>query len=89
MPEIARFFGIVIRMFTEPRTQHHRPHFHAYYQGEVAVYAIDEIEWIAGVFPRRQQRQVEAWAEQHREELLAIWNRLQVGQSPFRIDPLH
>ena len=30
MPEIARFFGIIIRMFAEPAAPHHRPHFHAY-----------------------------------------------------------
>lgn len=29
MPELARFFGIIIRMFTEPPGPHHRPHFHA------------------------------------------------------------
>ena len=54
MPEISRFFGIIIRMFAEPRTQHHRPHFHAYYQDEVAVYAVDTVELIAGTLPRRQ-----------------------------------
>ena len=88
MPEIARFFGIIIRMFAEPRTQHHRPHFHAYYQGDAAVCAIDTIELIAGTLPRRQQRLVEAWAELHQEELLDVWNRLQDGQIPYRIDPL-
>jgi hypothetical protein len=33
MPEISRFFGIVIRMFVEAGVAHHTPHFHAYYQG--------------------------------------------------------
>ena len=56
MPEIARFFGIIIRMYAEPNAPHHRPHFHAYYQGDVGVYAIDTIELIAGQLPRRQQR---------------------------------
>ena len=88
MPEICRFFGIIIRMYMEPRTPHHRPHFHAYYQGEVAVYAIDRIELIAGQLPRRQCRLVEAWAEIHQEELLADWERLQSGERPFRIEPL-
>ena len=36
MPEISRFFGIIIRMFVEPSTQHHWAHFHAYYQNEIA-----------------------------------------------------
>jgi hypothetical protein len=88
MPEISRFFGIVIRMFVEPSSQHHRPHFHAYYQGEVVVVAVDAIESLGGRLPRRQQRLVEAWAEIHREELLEDWRRLQAGQQPFRIEPL-
>jgi Domain of unknown function (DUF4160) len=88
VPELARFFGIVIRMYAEAGGPHHRPHFHAYYQQEVAIYAIDSIDLIAGSFPRPQQRLVEAWAELHREELLANWERLQQGCAPSRIDPL-
>ena len=37
MPEIARLFGIIIRMFAEPAAPHHRPHFHAYYQDDVGI----------------------------------------------------
>lgn len=88
MPEICRFFGIIIRMYVEPQAPHHRPHFHAYYQGDVGVYAIDEVELIAGQLPRRQHRLVQAWAELHQKELLADWERLQSGRIPFRIDPL-
>lgn len=88
MPEICRFFGIIIRMYAEPSGPHHRPHFHAYYQEDVGVYAIDTIEMIAGELPRRQQRLVEAWAELHNEELLSDWERLQSGQVLFKIDPL-
>ena len=60
MPEICRFFGIIIRMFAEPAGQHHRPHFHVYYQDSVAIVAIDTVELIGGSLPRRQQRLVEA-----------------------------
>lgn len=88
MPEICRFFGIIIRMYAEPLAPHHRSHFHAYYQENVGVYAIDTIELIAGDLPRRQQRLVEAWAELHQEELLADWERLQSGRMLFKIDPL-
>jgi uncharacterized protein DUF4160 len=88
VPELARFFGIIIRMYAEAGGPHHRPHFHAYYQEEVAIYAIDSIDLIAGSFPRPQQRLVEAWAEIHREELLANWERLQQGRAPDRIEPL-
>ncbi len=75
-------------MYAEPNAPHHRPHFHAYYQGDVGVYAIDTIEMIAGQLPRRQQRLIEAWIELHHEELLTEWERLQSGQVPFKIDPL-
>jgi hypothetical protein len=88
MPEIARFQGIIIRMYAEPSVPHHRPHFHAYCQNDLAVYGIDVIELIAGLLPRRQHRLVEAWAELHQGELLANWERLQAGQLPQAIDPL-
>jgi hypothetical protein len=88
MPEITRFFGIIVRMYAESGVPHHRPHFHAYYQDSVAIYAIDDVELIGGRLPRPQQRLVEAWAELHRQELLANWERLQTGHPPERIDPL-
>jgi uncharacterized protein DUF4160 len=88
VPELARFFGIIIRMYAEAGGPHHRPHFHAYYQEAVAIFAIDSIDLIAGSFPRPQQRLVEAWAEIHREELIANWERLQQGRAPDRIEPL-
>jgi hypothetical protein len=88
MPELSRFFGIVIRMFAEPDGPHHLPHFHAYYQDAVAVFSIDPIEAIDGRLPRRQTRLVQAWAELHRDELLADWARLLEGRLPEPIDPL-
>lgn len=88
MPEISRFFGIIIRMYWEVNTQHHRPHFHAYYQDSVAVYSIDPVERIAGELPRRQARLVEAWAELHVQELASDWDRLQLGRGPLPIEPL-
>lgn len=88
MPEISRFFGIVVRMFVEAGAPHHRPHFHAYYQGSVGIFAVDDIEIIGGSLPSRQARLVIAWAEIHRVELLDNWNALQGGRLPAKIDPL-
>lgn len=70
MPELSRFFGIIIRMYAEPFAPHHLPHFHAYYQETTAVYGLDPVELISGSLPLRQKRLVEAWAEMHREELM-------------------
>jgi hypothetical protein len=88
MPEISRFFGIIIRMYLEIGEQHHKPHFHAYYQDDVGIYNIDPIEQIAGILPKRQQRLVEAWAELHQTELLTAWKLLQNGKPPIAIKPL-
>ena len=88
MPEISRFFGIIIRMFIEAGGQHHTPHFHAYYQEHVGIYDIAKIERLAGSFPRRQERLVLAWAELHQQELIANWNTLQDGRPPIKIEPL-
>lgn len=89
MPEIARFYGIVIRMFMEPLSQHNRPHFHAYYQEFVVVVGIDEVELLAGELPRKQLRLTLAWGELHQQELLKDWDLLQNGKLPFKIEPLN
>jgi len=88
MPELARFEGIVIRMFVEQNTRHHEPHFHVYYQEMVASYRIREIVLLRGELPTRQRRLVEAWAELHQAELLENWQRLQNDQPSVKIDPL-
>jgi hypothetical protein len=88
MPELSRFFGIVIRMFSEPGSPHHVPHFHAYYQNEVAVVAIDPVQIFAGALPLKQRRLVEAWAELHQSELATDWVLLQAGRKAAPIAPL-
>jgi hypothetical protein len=88
MPELCRFFGIIIRMYMEVGVPHHLPHFHAYYQDDVAIFSLEPIDLMAGQMPRRQRRLVEAWAELHQAELLDDWRRLQDGQTPKPIEPL-
>jgi uncharacterized protein DUF4160 len=76
-------------MFVEVGGRHNRPHFHAYYEGKVATYAIDRrIEGLQGSLPIRQERLITAWAKIHRDELLENWNELQAGRPPTRIEPL-
>lgn len=75
-------------MYMEVGEPHHLPHFHAYYQDDVAIFGMDPIDMIAGSLPRRQRRFVEAWAELHHQELIDAWQRLQAGQPPAPIEPL-
>ncbi len=88
MPEISRFFGIIIRMYIEAGGPHHAPHFHAFYQDQVGIYGIETIERLAGSLPTRQERLVLAWTELHQAELLADWQALQNGRPPVKIEPL-
>jgi len=88
MPELSRFFGIIIRMYAEPGAPHHQPHFHAYYQNDSAVFSIETLEIIGGNLSTKERRLVEAWAELHRGELLENWERLQSGNLPLKIAPL-
>lgn len=89
MPEISRFYGIIIRMFVETGVRHHRPHVHVYYQSDVAIYTIDRVELMAGSLPGRQRRLVEAWLELYQDELMDNWHLMEVGEPLFRIPPLH
>ncbi len=88
MPEISRFFSIIIRMYPEPSKGHHSPHFHAYYQEFSAVIGINPIGLIAGYLPQRQLRLVEAWGELHQIELQNDWEKLLEGKAPIPIKPL-
>ena len=88
MPELSRFFGIIIRMYMEAGIQHHTAHFHAYHQEHEAVFSISPVDLIGGSLPLRQKRLVEAWAELHQTELIEDWERLQNGRLPQPIEPL-
>ncbi|MDZ4657246.1 MAG: DUF4160 domain-containing protein [Bythopirellula sp.] len=85
MPELSRFYGIVIRMYFG---DHNPPHFHAYYGGAKAVFDIQSIDIIDGNIPTRAAKLVEEWARLHRVELEAAWKQAVALQQPDRIDPL-
>lgn len=88
MPEIARFYGIIVRIFTETGVQHHLPHIHVVYQGYSAVFSIEPIDMIEGALPRRQQRLVEAWIELYQVELMDNWRLANRGEPVQNIPPL-
>ena len=85
MPEISRFFGIVIAMYYE---EHAPPHFHAKYAGQWAVFSIEELRLTEGELPRRAISLVLEWAFQHRDELMANWQRAERKEPLERIEPL-
>jgi hypothetical protein len=85
MPEISRFFGIIIAMYYK---EHGIPHFHAKYGGQTGVFSIQNLQLIEGRLPKRVVALVLEWAFEHREELLANWERLLAQKSLHPISPL-
>ena len=77
MPVIARFYGIVIKMYFS-QSEHGVPHFHAVY-GE---YNIQTLEMMEGDLPSRAHKLVKDWATQYKNELLHMWNTNEFKQLP-------
>jgi hypothetical protein len=85
VPEISRFFGIVIAIYYN---DHVPPHFHAKYGGQTGVFSIESLRLIEGSLPTRAAALVLEWAFEHREELMLDWE-LAVSKRPLRkIAPL-
>ena len=85
MPELCRFFGIVITMYAR---DHHPAHFHARYGEHEVIIDIETSQVLRGTLPRRAQDMVDEWCDLHRPELWAGWNALRHGANPDKIAPL-
>ncbi|WP_419921084.1 DUF4160 domain-containing protein [Candidatus Poriferisodalis sp.] len=85
MPELSRFFGIVVMMYAR---DHSPPHFHARYGEHEALIDIESTEVLRGTLPRRAMQMVEEWTELHRQDLRAAWDALSQGVVPAQIEPL-
>jgi len=84
MPEISRFYGIIIQMFFN---DHNPPHFHVQYGDFKAIVNIND-EVIEGHMPKRALKLVFEWMELHKEELIENWILTQEGKLPNKIEPL-
>ena len=85
MPELTRFFGIIIAMYYN---DHSPPHFHAKYGADQAVIRIDTGEVIDGNLSARALRLVEEWRLLHEDELVNDWVLAQDRQPLIKIEPL-
>ena len=72
MPEISRFYGIIIKMFFMQH-EHNPPHIHALYGEYVSVINIATGEVIEGDLPGKALALVLEWLSLYRDELMAIW----------------
>jgi hypothetical protein len=85
VPEVSRFYGIVILFF---HNDHEPPHFHVRYGSAEAKVEILISRLLEGAIPRRAMRLVTEWTDLHRHELLGNWRRIRAGLEPRRIPPL-
>jgi hypothetical protein len=79
------FYGLLVKMFFFDTDQHHVPHIHVEFQGESAVFSIDDGRLLAGSIPLKKQKLVVAWIEIHQEALMADWSLAVSGKKPFPI----
>ncbi len=84
MPEISRFYGIVIKMYFLA-SEHNLPHIHAIYNKSIAVIDIQTLEVIEGEIPKRALRLVKEWVFIHKNEIKDIWKTQQFK----KIEPLN
>jgi hypothetical protein len=85
MPEISRFFGIIIAMYYR---EHAPPHFHAKYAGHRAAFAISDLRITEGSLPGRAISLVLEGAFLHRDELAENWRRAERREDLSWIKPL-
>ena len=82
MPEITRFYGIVIKIFF--RNEHNPPHIHAIYGEHVGVIDIQTGKMIEGDLPQRAIKLIQEWIKKYRIDLMEIWE----SQNFKKIPPL-
>ena len=85
MPELSRFFGIIVAMFYN---DHPPPHFHVRYGGQKAIVSIETLAVIEGSLSPRVLSLVAEWASLHRDELRQDWQRAERHEPLKPIAPL-
>jgi hypothetical protein len=85
MPELCRFYGIIIAMFY---SEHNPPHFHARYGDDRVAIEIKTMKILEGALPPRALGLVMEWASQHEKDLMRDWELARSSRTPEKIEPL-
>lgn len=81
MPEISRFYGIVIKMFFKPK-EREPSHIHAIYGETVGIFDLRSLEMTEGDLPKRAQGLVKEWLEKNQSALLEMWDSQKLEKLP-------
>ena len=81
MPEISRFYGIIIKMFFKPK-EHEPSHIHALYGEYMGVFDLKTLTMTEGDLPKKAQELVKEWLTTHQMELLKMWEEQNIRKLP-------
>ena len=81
MPEISRFYGIIIKMFFKPK-EHEPSHIHALYGEYIGIFDLKTRKMTDGDLPGKAQELVEEWMAQHSKELQEMWDKQKIYKLP-------
>ena len=81
MPEITRFYGIVIKMYFKPK-EHEPSHIHALYGEYMGEFNIMTGEMPEGDLPKKAQELVREWLALHQQDLQSMWETQLIKKLP-------
>ena len=81
MPEICRFYGIVIKIFFKPK-EHEPSHLHALYGEHIGIFDLKTMNMTEGDLPTRAQQLVQEWMSAHQDRLLEMWDTQKLEKLP-------
>ena len=81
MPEITRFYGIVLKMFTKPK-ENNTPHVYAIYDECLGFFNLKTLQMTYGDLPNKAQQLVLEWFQIHQKELIQMWNTQKIYKLP-------
>ncbi len=81
MPVIARFYGMLIKMYLLGK-EHGVAHIHVIYNENSGVIDVQTGTMLEGDLPQKALAMALEWTNIHRGELLEMWNTQQFKQLP-------
>jgi len=81
MPELARFYGMVVKMYFLSK-EHNPPHIHVIYNDCMGVINIETLEIIEGDLPAKAEMLAKEWTAMHQQELITMWQTQEFRKLP-------
>lgn len=81
MPVLARFYGIIIRMYFL-QSEHNPPHIHAIYNDDVAAIDFMTGNVLEGHLPAKALALVREWTQLHQADLQEMWKTQEFKKLP-------